>query len=116
MMASAKNRPKRAKFCSWPLRVAVIITRFVADNLLRKGALAEEVLIIARGRRNGCNQAANSVAETSGPRKLNLASLPSNVPWPMNTSQSGVGAVFGSAAMDCFSRSQSFVEAAPLLR
>ena len=40
----------------------------------------------ASGRRHGFNTAAKSAAEMSGPRRLNLAARPSNVPCPMNTS------------------------------
>ena len=44
------------------------------------GALDEAVSRIASGRRIGFNHAANSDAEISLPRKLNLAARPSNVP------------------------------------
>jgi hypothetical protein len=86
---------------SVPLRVAVTTTRLVADSFVRKGALAEAASITATGRRKGWSHDASSLAETSGPRIANFASLPSNVPCPMKTSQSSIGPSFGSLASAC---------------
>jgi hypothetical protein len=68
--------PNRAKFCSSPLWVAVITTRFVFDSAARNGPLADAHWTIANGRWQGCSHAASSAAVTSGPRKLNFASWP----------------------------------------
>src|SRR5262249_33942227 len=83
--------------------------RLVAESLFRNGALQEAVFSTTSGRWNGFNQRERSLAEISGPRKLNLASLPSNVPCPISTSHSGPNPSFGSAAKVSFSNSKSFV-------
>src|SRR5437588_10815098 len=86
-----------------------MITLLVRESLFRKGALHEKEFITARGRVNGLSQSASCVAETSGPRRLNRASLPSKVPWPSKISQRGGPAVGFSRERAARSNSKSFV-------
>ena len=57
--------------------------------------LADEQLRTATGRLTGASHSASSFAVTSGPRRLNRASRPSSVPWPIRTIQSGAEPVAG---------------------
>ena len=82
-------------------------TRPGAESRARKGALAELQSITTNVRWKGWSHAAKFVADKSGPRKLNFAWVPSDVPWPSKTSQSGAGDCLGSAARVCWSRSRS---------
>ena len=61
------------------------------------GALDEAQLITTNGRRKGANHWASSAAATSGPRRLNLALRPSNVPCPISTTHKGANDSFGSS-------------------
>jgi hypothetical protein len=79
-MAEEKKSPKWAKLYSCPLRAAVITTRFGADNSAKKGPLLEAQLMTAVGDLILPSHWANSVEETSGPRRLKRAVLPSKVP------------------------------------
>src|SRR5262245_23363931 len=74
---------------SWPLLVAVMTTRSGPESSLRKGPLQEAQLTTASGRSRSLSHRASSPAETSGPRRLKRAVLPSKVPWPIRTSHSG---------------------------
>ena len=87
-------------------------TRSVPESLLRNGALAEAQSITATGRLIGASQAENSASVTSGPCRLNLASLPSYEPWPIRTTQSGSRPLALSARAD-LSRSRSGVPPSP---
>ena len=94
-MAVAMNWPKRAKESSEALLVAVMMMRFSPslEMALMKGALEAVALMIAMGRfaSSLSNRDARSRAVMSSPRRLNLASRPSKVPWPIRVIQSGSG-------------------------
>jgi len=85
------------------------MTRPGAESWFMNGLLDEEQLITTTVRRNGFSQAPNSFADRSGPRKLNFASLPSNVPWPISTNHNSPVPVFGSFVKACFRRDKSDV-------
>src|SRR5439155_12511013 len=73
------------------------------------GLLDEAQSTTASGRRRGFRLSARSAADKSGPRRLNLASLPSKVPWPMSTSHSSPADSLASSASAVFSCSRSVV-------
>ena len=102
-MAAARWPPRRAKFCSAPLRVAVRITRLGPLRALMNGALELAQLMMAKGRSWSFSQSASSAALRSGPRRLNFAVFPSKVPCPIITSQSGSAEFFGCASRSAFS-------------
>src|SRR5215471_15475459 len=82
LIALARYFPNRVAFASCPLRVAVTITRFDAESTGRNGPLLDAQLITASGRLHDARAVFRSSADKSGPRKLNFAERPSNVPWP----------------------------------
>ena len=111
LMASAKCPPKRVKFTSCPLRVAVTTMRPGAASLLMNGPLADAQFTTAMGRLNAFSHSASSPAPRSGPRRLKRASLPSNVPWPSSTSHTSPAPSFASASNSTLKRARSFVSA-----
>ena len=70
--------------------------------------LDEAQLTTTKGRLMGLIHSPKSWAETSGPRMLNFAILLENVPWPMNTIQSGRAPSEGIDSIAVFSCSRSF--------
>ena len=87
------------KFCSLPLRVAVITIRFVQPNLFKNGALAEAVFTTTNGRRIGFSHSTWLLTARSGPRRLNRASLPSKVPLPIKPSHRVMAPSEGASEM-----------------
>src|ERR1035437_8712343 len=85
-----------------------MITRPGADKALMNGPLAEVQSINASGRLPGFKTAAKSSAEISGPRRLNFAERPSNVPWPMNTSHNSPSGFATSFVNTLSNRVRSF--------
>ena len=65
--------------------VAVITTRPLAFNASRKGKLASVVLTTTSRAGTAASIWLQSDAVRSGPTRLNLATSPSNVPWPSST-------------------------------
>ena len=84
---ASRDTGRTAKFCSSPLLVAVNDDA-VAPRGGRKGLLAEKQFKIATGRWIGLTQSSNSASADRSAR-MNLASRPSDVPWPIRTTQSG---------------------------
>jgi hypothetical protein len=83
--ASAKN-PGNTVSKRWAGEsVAVMTTRPGAASRARNGALAAAVLTNTTRPGTVPISAAHSAASRSGPARLNLASTPSKVPWPMST-------------------------------
>ncbi len=65
--------------------VAVITIRRGAASRSRKGKLPDVVLTTTTRPGTGRSRADQSADSRSGPTRLNFASMPSNVPWPIST-------------------------------
>ena len=68
--------------------VAVMTTRRGPERCSRNGKLAAVVLTTTICPGSGFRSAAHSVDERSGPTRLNFASVPSNEPWPISSTNS----------------------------